>query len=126
MRVNMSDKRQYSRTVMLEARHCAISLHKKCESGRTIEYIYDVVSVRMKKRSELTAEQAGSVDPDNQNDYWLFELGSSHSLSAPLQVPSGRRFRFRLTGVPDLFTAQNWSDLPDRYVSFIERIDAAL
>ena len=121
MRVNTSDKKQYSRTVMREVRHCALSVHKKGENGSTIEYIYDVISVRKVKRYELTAEQAGTVNAENQESYWLFELGSSHSLSPPFQVPFGRRFRFRLTGASDLLVAQNWSDLPDRYASFIEQ-----
>jgi uncharacterized protein len=122
MRVITSDKKHYSRTIMQEVRHCALSVHTKGEKGSTINYIYDVISVRMVKRSELTKEQAGTVDPGNLNEYWLFKLGSSRSLSDPLKIPFGRRFQFRLTGAPDLLVAKNWSELPDRYVSIMEAL----
>ncbi|MBI5485039.1 MAG: hypothetical protein HY888_11345 [Deltaproteobacteria bacterium] len=37
-----------------------------------------------------------------------------------------RKFRFRLTGASELQVAQNWSDLPERYASFVEKSVAAI
>jgi len=37
-----------------------------------------------------------------------------------------RRFRFRLTGATELLSALNWSDLSERYVSFVEKSVAAI
>ncbi|MBI5485036.1 MAG: hypothetical protein HY888_11330 [Deltaproteobacteria bacterium] len=72
-----------------------------------------------------TADQAGSVAPDNQNDYWLIKLGSSRLLPAAFSAGGIRKFRFRLTGASELQVAQNWSDLPERYASVMKNGDSA-
>lgn len=118
MRVNTSDGRKYSRTIMREIRCFAPAVHYKGEAGSRIEFIYDVLSVRVVRRCDLTAEQAGKADADNQKDYWLFELGTSRRLSSPVIVPRSRRFRFKLTSAKDLACSKAWVDLPDRYASF--------
>jgi hypothetical protein len=82
---------------------------------RRVEHIYDVISVSCLKRCDLTAEQAGRVDPANESLYWLFELGPSRRLSLPVEVPGKRRFRFMLTGGTDILQSREWKDLPDRY-----------
>ncbi len=125
MPASTADKK-ISRNVMRELRCCAIAVYNAASAERRIEYLYDVKSVQLVKRYMLTAEQAGIIDSDNQNDYWLYELGASHRLSTIMQFPSGRRFRFRLTGASDLLNAQSWNDLPDRYISFTENNDTAL
>ncbi|MDD2736513.1 MAG: hypothetical protein PHF56_21485 [Desulfuromonadaceae bacterium] len=69
---------------------------------------------------------AGSIAPDNQNDYWLIKLGASRLLSAVFSAGGIRKFRFRLTGASELQAAQNWSDLSERYASFVEKSVAAI
>lgn len=113
-----TDKR-ISRTVMRELSCCAIAVHPAGSSERVIEHLYDVISVQLLKRCELTVEQAGSVDPDNQNEYWLLRLGPSRTLPQPVSTGSIRSFRFRLTASADLLAAKRWSDLTDRYASFV-------
>ncbi len=74
----------------------------------------------------MTAEQAGSGVSENQNDYWLLKLGASRLLPAAFSAGGIRKFRFRLTGASELQVAQNWSDLPVRYASFVEKSVAAI
>ncbi len=118
--------KKISRTVMRELRFCAVAVHPARAAERRIEYLYEVEPVKLVKRNTLTADQAGSVAPDNQNDYWLIKLGTSRPLPAAFSAGGIRRFRFRLTGASDLLTAQNWSDLSERYASFVERDNAAI
>jgi len=109
--------KKISRAVMRELRYCAVAVHSAGVVDRQIEYLYDIRSVRLVKRCDLSAEQAGNVNP-NQNDYWLLQLGNSRRLDVPICVAAGRTFRFRLTGVSDVLGAQNWRDLPERYLAF--------
>lgn len=107
-----------SRTVMREVRYCAVAVHPAGAADRQIEYLYDVRSVKLVKRCDLTVEQAGTEDPKNQRDYWLFQLGASRRLNIPVSAAGFRVFRFRLTGASDLLATANWSDLPERYGAF--------
>jgi len=79
-------------------------------------------SIFNSRRTTWTADQAGSVAPDNQNDYWLIKLGASRLLPAAFSAGGIRKFRFRLTGATELQAAQNWSDLSERYASFVEKL----
>jgi hypothetical protein len=118
--------RKSQEAVMRELRRCAIAVHPAGGGERLIKYLYDVTSVKLVKRYELMAEQAGSVDPDNQNEYWLLKLGVSQPLSVAVSAGGVRRFRFRLTGASDLLTAKNWNDLPERYASYMKKNDVAI
>ncbi|ABQ28260.1 restriction endonuclease-like protein [Geotalea uraniireducens] len=122
--VSTTDKR-ISRTVMRELRCCAVAVHPAGAGERRIEYLYDVVSVKLVNRCELGVEQAGTVDPDNRNEYWLLQLGTSRTLPHPVSTGSIRSFRFRLTAAADLLGAKSWSDLPDRYASVMKKSDNA-
>jgi hypothetical protein len=106
---------------MRELRFCAVAVHPVGSAERRVEYLYEIESVRLVKRNGLTAEQAGSVNADNQNEYWLLKLGASRLLPVAFSAGGIRRFRFRLTGASDLQAAQSWSDLSERYASFVEK-----
>lgn len=112
--------KKISRTVMRELRFCAVAVHPVGTAERRIEHLYDVTSVKLVKRCDLTVEQAGSVDPDNQNEYWLLRLGTSRSLPQPVSTGSIRSFRFRMTAAADLLGAKSWDELPDRYSSVMK------
>lgn len=107
--------KKISRTVMRELIGCAVAVHPVGETGRLIEYLYDVTSVKLVKRSELTVEQAGCLDLTNQNEYWLLKLGASRRLATPFNAGGIRSFRYRLTSASDLLAAQCWGDLAERY-----------
>lgn len=113
--VSTTENYRISRAAMREVRYCAIAVASQGLMDRRVEYIYDVVSVSCVKRCDLTAEQAGRVDPANGSLYWLFELGPARRLSLPVEVPGKRRFRFMLTGGTDILQSREWKDLPDRY-----------
>ncbi|HXE96163.1 MAG TPA: restriction endonuclease-like protein [Dongiaceae bacterium] len=118
--------KKISRTVMRELRFCAVAVHTVGTAERRIEYLYEVESVRLVKRNRLTAEQAGSVNPDNQNEYWLLHLGAARLLPAAFSDGGIRKFRFRLTGASDLLKAKNWNDLSERYASFVEKSNTGI
>jgi hypothetical protein len=118
--------KKISRTVMRELRFCAVAVHPVGSAERRVEYLYEIESVRLVKRNSLTVEQAGSVDPDNRNDYWLLKLGTSKLLPVAFSAGGVRKFRFRLTGASELQKALNWSDLSERYASLVEKSVAAI
>lgn len=113
--VSTQENRKIPRSVMREVRFCAVSVHQPGAHDRLIEYLYDVRSVRLAKRCDLTVEQAGSLAPANDNDYWLFELGPSRQLARPIRIGGVRPFRFRLTSSLGMLTGKPWQDLEERY-----------
>ena len=100
---------------MRELRCCAVAVHPSGAGERLIEYLYEVESVTLLKRCELTIEQAGSIDPKNQNEYWLLKLGTSRCLPDPVKAGGIRRFRYRFTSAAALLSAQSWDDLSELY-----------
>jgi len=113
--------KKISRTVMREIRCCAVAVYPPGAGDRRIEFLYDVTSVSLVKRCSLKAEQAGSDDAGNQNDYWLLRLGTARTLPQPVTTGSVRSFRFRLTSAADLLAAKSWNDLPDRYAAVMKK-----
>lgn len=109
-----TDKR-ISRTVMRELSCCAVAIHSSGTGERLIEYLYEVESVKLLKRCELTVEQAGSIDSGNQNEYWLLKLGTSRCLPVPVKAGGIRKFRYRFTSASDLVSAQRWEELSELY-----------
>jgi hypothetical protein len=116
--------KKISRTLMRELRFCAVAVHPVGAAERRIEYLYEIESVRLVKRNRLTAEQAGNIDIDNQNEYWLLKLGVSRLLPVSFSAGGIRKFRFRLSGASDLQNAQNWNDLSERYASVMKNGDS--
>ena len=122
MKVHTTDRRLSSYSVMQEVRHLAPAVHQEGEPGSRIEFIYDVLSVRVLKRCDIAAGMAGREDADNDEEYWLFELGTSRSLKSPVKVPAGRRFHFRLTSATDLIAGKAWEELSDCYAACSEAV----
>lgn len=113
--VSTQENRKIPRTVMREVSFCAVSVHQPGAHDRMIEYLYDVKSVRLVKRCDLTVEQAGSLAPANGNEYWLFELGPARHLPGPLRIGGVCSFRFRLTSAQEMLSGKPWQELVDRY-----------
>jgi len=109
------EKRKIPRSVMREVHFCAVAVHQPGTHDRFIDYLYDVKSVRLAKRCDLTIEQAGSIDPSNKNEYWLFELGPARQLLCPIRIGGVRSFRFRLTSASGLLSGKLWEQLEVRY-----------
>ena len=109
-----TDKKVIERNVVREVRHCAIGVHHGDSKERIIRHLYEVKSVRLVRRGDISAERAGKADPGNNDEYWLFELGYARPLEQPIPMPV-RTFKFQLTNAAALFVAKNWEALPKRY-----------
>jgi len=114
MPLTTTDNKAIERNVLREIRYCAIGVYHIGSSDRVITHLYEVKSVCMMKRCDLSVEQTGKVDLSNEDRYWLFELGYAIPLSQPVTMPV-RAFKFQLTGATELFAAKNWAALPRRY-----------
>jgi len=112
--LSTTDKKSIQRNVMREVRYCAIGVHPGGSTARVITHIYEVKSVRLVRRCDMTIDQAGKLDPGNTGEYWLFELGYARPLAQPVNMPV-RSFKFQLTNAADLLVASNWDTLPKRY-----------
>lgn len=109
-----TDKKAIERNVMREVRYCAIGVHHADNKERIIMHLYEVKSVRLVRRCDISAGQAGKAEPANNAEYWLFELGYARPLEQPIQMPV-RTFKFQLTDAAPLLVAGAWEALPKRY-----------
>lgn len=109
--------KRVQRAVMREVKSCAFVVYFPDVEQRRIEYIYDVISVKLLKRKLISEEQAGAKAQSTnlENDYWLFELGDIKKISLSIDVSGIRDFKFRLLSIDALSQAKVWSDLPNHY-----------
>ncbi len=82
--VSTTENYKVTRTAIREVRYCAIAVSSTGVPDRRVEFLYDVLTIRLVRRNELTLDQAGKIDLSN-SAYWLFELGTSRTLK-PLAV----------------------------------------
>lgn len=114
IRLSATDKKSIARNVMREIRYCAIGVHHSESGERAITYLYEVKSVRLMKRCDISLEKSGKLDTGNEKEYWLLELGYARPLSNPVKMPV-RAFKFLLTSASELLAADNFEALPKRY-----------
>lgn len=114
--------KKVAREVMRELKLCAFVVYSADISQRKIKYRYEIRSVRLLKRKDITEEQSGAkADPKKMEEhYWLFELGASTKLNLSIDVSGSRDFKFRLTSLKDLETATAWNKLPNHY-NFLQK-----
>ncbi|WP_052190630.1 restriction endonuclease-like protein [Chitinibacter sp. ZOR0017] len=108
--------RQTPETVINDLRFCAIAVTSAAGQAE-ISYIFDIRSVRLVQRHEISPAQAGTTKPSATGMYWLFELGAAHR-RAVISVPfalGGRRFSFWITEVADLLHPPPGEPRPGRY-----------
>lgn len=115
IRLSATDKKSIARNAMREVRYCAIAVYHGGGMEKKITHLYDVVSVSLVKRCDMSIEQAGKIDSGNDTEYWLFKLGYARPLPQSVSMPGLRSFRFQLTNAADLLAAKSWDDLPKRY-----------
>ncbi len=116
IRLSATEKKSIARNTMREIRYCAIAVYHGGEAERIITHIYEVKSVKLVKRCDMTINQSGKVDSGNDKEYWLLELGYARPLAQAFSMKGLRSFRFQLTNAKELLVAKNWDDLPKRYV----------
>jgi hypothetical protein len=85
-----------------------------------LEYIYEVLSVEIKKRRDLTIDQAGSTK-DSSQEYWLIRLGPSRKIPHPIAVKNIRKFIIFHTSANDIKASKSWHELPQRYSSLVQK-----
>ncbi|OIO11708.1 MAG: hypothetical protein AUJ80_01880 [Gallionellaceae bacterium CG1_02_60_325] len=61
MPVTTTDKKSVERNVMREVRYLAVGVYYSDKKDRFISHLYEVKSVRILERSEISAEQAGKA-----------------------------------------------------------------
>ena len=105
------------RHAMREIKHCAFVVYYPDDNKRRIEYSYEIISVQLQKRKNISKEQAGAVvNPKNEDkEYWLFELGRATQLNLSVDVSGVRDFKFRLVSIKELAKAKVWKDLSNHY-----------
>jgi len=119
IRLSATEKKSIARNTMREVRYCAVAVNHGGEAERIITHIYEVKSVKLVKRCDMTIIQAGKLDSGNDKEYWLLELDYVRSLLQPISMKGLRSFRFQLTNAKELLIAKNWDDLPKRYTTVI-------
>lgn len=113
-----SKKRSISRHVMKESRFCALASYDSSQSQREVKFVYDVVSIEIKKRCDLSIEQSGSLS-ESTDDYWLIKLGTSRPIKKPITTKNVRSFKIFHTSEKDLMNSKNWDELPHHYRSLV-------
>lgn len=111
-------KKSISHHVMQESRYCALAAYDVANTQRVVEFIYDVISIEIKKRCDLTIEQAGNLS-SSTDEYWLIKLGPSRAISRPVTTKNIRSFRIFHTSEQDLIASKKWEELPLRYASLV-------
>lgn len=102
--------------IIREVRYLAPVLQKDTGGDLAIAYVWPVLSVQLIKRNEITKEQSGKDSSDNSL-YYLFELGYSIRLPAPITGFSDGSFRasMLLTTLDALRTSTTAGSLTQAY-----------
>ena len=66
IRLSETERKSIARNTMREIRYCAIAVYHGGGSERIITHIYEVKSVKLVKRCDMTIHQAGKVDSGNE------------------------------------------------------------
>ena len=119
MPVTTTDKKSVERNVMREVRYLATGVYYSDRKDRFISHLYEVKLVRLVKRHDISAEQAGKASTSS-DEYWLFELGYAQPLESQIKmsIRSGR-FPFELVRAADLLKAEDWNAVTKRYVALV-------
>ena len=88
---------EIARSAMFDVTHCAIAFRAVGAAASWITHVYKVNRVSCVNRLEISAVQAGSAIHGSNDKYWLFELGASDKLAAPIQYERVKPFRAWLT-----------------------------
>lgn len=110
--LSTTDRRSVVRNAMREIRYCAVAVPND-DQKLAIEFLYEVKSIRLVQRGQLSIEQSGKSVPSSA-EYWLLELGYSRPITIPIFLPNDG-FVFRLTDAEAVLAGKCWGDLPVRY-----------
>jgi predicted component of viral defense system (DUF524 family) len=115
MQLLASERQKIEQHIIKEARYLAIAVTES-PAIQKISFLYPILEVEQKKRSELTEQQTGTHRVNNPNViYWLFKLGAGLKLGAPVHKAFSRKFEVKLTSAASFSTVENWNELPLKY-----------
>jgi hypothetical protein len=115
MELLASERQQIEQHIIKEARYLAIAVTEN-PSVQKISFLYPILGVEQRKRSELTEQQTGTHRVKNPDKiYWLFKLGAGLKLGTPVQKAFSRKFKVKLTSAGYFSTVGNWNELPPKY-----------
>lgn len=100
--------------VMSDITHVAVAV-PHIVGSLSVTHVYYVKSVKLCLRHEISEFQSGTANNSSAGNYWLFELGESVELEAPVQLTEEKHFRFAMCTLADLKAAKGWFDISGRY-----------
>ena len=115
-------KAKYADSIINELRYCAIVTIKPGSDQRRVKWVWSIKSVKLVKRKELTVEHAGIERDENDEVFWLFELGKPLKIEAPVSgfQPFGFFDVMKLTTLRELTSAKQFPEMQDLYQEFLE------
>lgn len=107
---------QYQNIIIDELRYLAIGVIPDHSSARKINFVWQIESVELASRCELSAEQSGMVS-DSKKHYWLFKLSNAVRLDGDIEGMPMRDFRkgMKIVRHLELKGVKKFSALSDVY-----------
>jgi len=117
--------RRYQEHVVRELEYLAIAVLDDEQAAMYINHVWPITSLVRLPRKDITADQAGTDEPGNDNNrsYWLFGLGSPQRLNDPVPGFPRRGFvkALRVTTLAKLSEVTHYTQLHDVYGDAISR-----
>ena len=114
-----TNRQSIHRNIVREIQYIALAVSEADgETTQKIKYLYPVLNIVLKPRSEISAEISGRINENSSNDkYWLFKLGKAIRLSYVLSKPNDiTQFKFKITDTTTLREVNRWQDIEQKYV----------
>jgi predicted component of viral defense system (DUF524 family) len=114
-----TNRQSVHRNIVREIQYIALAVSEaNGEITQQIKYLYPVLNIVLKPRSEISAEISGRKNENSSNDkYWLFTLGKAirlpHILSKPTDIA---QFKFKITDTKSLRAVSRWQDIEQKYL----------
>lgn len=114
-----TNRQSIHRNIVREIQYIALAVSEADgEITQQIKYLYPVLNIVLKPRSEISAEISGRKNENSSNDkYWLFTLGKAirlpHTLSKPTDIA---QFKFKITDTKSLRAVSRWQDIEQKYL----------
>jgi hypothetical protein len=91
------DRGSISPSAMRDVVRCAVAHPDPDGSGSYITHVYEVKSLSVENRSDISSGQSGTDEHTSTDKYWLFELGKSVTLPERIRYQPTGRFKAWIT-----------------------------
>jgi hypothetical protein len=103
--------------VIHEARYIAVAIDVGFNK-REVEFIYPILKATLKKRGVIDSSVTGTNNIKDEDElYWLFELGKSLKLKKAVVLDVENDFRIKLVSREELSCTSDWEKLSVKYSS---------